>query len=125
MQLDRLDVARNRLVTIPLLGWVTSTLKRLFLEHNHIISVDGINTQMRFQKLASLHLHENYIHEFDVHILSKMPFVEYISLGDNRLRHLDDYRSFVPHTKIQFAWKPTSLRYKDSLDFNNYKDVYR
>ena len=106
MQLERLEVAGNRLVAIPSLGWVTSTLKDLFMEQNHIISIDGINTQMPFQKLANLYLQENYIHEFDVQILNKMPFVKYIFLGENRLRHLDDYRSFVPHAEIQFHSNP-------------------
>ena len=106
MQLERLEVARNRLVAIPSLGWVTFTLKILFLKHNHIISVDGINTQMPFQKLAYLHLNDNDIHEFDVNILSKIPFVIYISLGGNRMRHLDDYRSFVPHAEIQLHGNP-------------------
>ena len=106
VQLGRLEVAHNHLAAVPSLEWLTSTLKILTLGYNSIISLDGISTQVPFKKLAILDLNENEIHEFDIQILSKMPTLKSIFLGQNRMRHLDDYRPFFPHPEIQLYGNP-------------------
>ena len=92
--LRRVVLSRNRLASLPDLGYISDKIYLLEAWGNNF---DNMNVlyNVTFPRLHSLYLSDNHVSSFDVTSLLSMPFLGVLHLSGNNITHLQNPENFI------------------------------
>ena len=93
-ELRTIKLDNNFLSILPNIGFVGRSLRTFNVFKNQIKSLDSLLKQRDLLVLRMFQGSGNNIRKLDVKIFGKVPKIKYFYFGENKLRHLDDFR---PH----------------------------
>ena len=93
-KLQSIHLGRNQMFQPPDLHWVHNTLRLFWASGNVIESLDAFHTDAPFKNLGFIEVGSNNIRTFNVTLLRHLPRLKYLYLYSNRLRYVDDFRSY-------------------------------
>ena len=93
------ELSRNRLASLPDLGYISDKLFRLEAWGNNFGNMNFLY-DVTFPELDSLYLSDNHVSSFDVTSLSWMPFLRVLHLSGNNITHLQNPENFIIRKRL-------------------------
>ena len=98
-----INLNKNSLHVLPDLHWTQHSLFSLMADGNKIQSLDGLHTSGIYLELNYVEVPGNDIRNFNISILRHMPKLCSLGLHNNKLTHIDDFRSlYVQYISLGF-----------------------
>ena len=93
-----INLSNNKLQVVPCLTPLQTSLQKLRLANNNIQNLNGIYTSRNLSSLEYIDLSRNKISAFDVTVFSRMPNLKRISLLQNKLQWIANFRHVYQNT---------------------------
>ena len=92
-ELQVIRLAYNNLTYLPGLFRIQKSIKKIFISDNQIQSVDAVLGDGFYEVLSYIDVSYNIIHYLNISSLRNCPKLKQISINDNHLTSIGDYRA--------------------------------